>query len=63
MAGVIPYMVTSLSTVVCAWEINHAAETGAGFLMNERSAEALLHIIEPIQVGYGAVVRMQYLHH
>ena len=56
MAGVLPYMATSLSTVYCAWEINHAAETGAGFLMSERTAELLLHIIEPLQVGYGAVV-------
>jgi hypothetical protein len=56
MAGVLPYMATSLSTVYCAWEINHAAETGTGLLMSERTAELLLHIIEPLQVGYGAVV-------
>ena len=56
MAGVLPYMATSLSTVYCAWEINHAANTGAGFLMSERTAELALHAIEPLQVGYGAVV-------
>lgn len=56
MAGVIPYMATSLSTVYCAWEINHAAVTGAGFLMTERTAELALHAIEPLQIGYGAVV-------
>ena len=56
MAGVLPYVATSLSTVYCAWEINHASATGAGLLMSERTAEALLHVIEPIQIGYGAVV-------
>lgn len=56
MAGVIPYAVTSMATVVCAFEINHASEAGAGYLMSEKTAEALLHVIEPIQVGYGAVV-------
>lgn len=56
LAGVVPYMVTSLSTVYCAWEINHATATGTGLFLTERSAEDLLHIIEPLQVGYGAVV-------
>ena len=58
LAGVLPYMATSLSTVYCAWEINHASETGTGLFLDEKSAEALLHIIEPIQVGYGAVVSL-----
>jgi len=56
MAGVIPYMATSLSTVYCAWELNHAHATGSGFLMSDKTAELALHIIEPLQVGYGAVV-------
>ncbi|KAI7156164.1 hypothetical protein KC349_g6452 [Hortaea werneckii] len=56
MAGVIPYAATSLSTVYCAWEINRAAATGAGFLMSERTAELALHAIEPLQIGYGAVI-------
>jgi len=56
MAGVIPYLATSLSTVYCAYEIHHAAQTGSGFLMTEQTAELALHIIEPLQIGYGAVV-------
>lgn len=56
MAGVLPYLGTSLSTAYCAWEINHAAVTGAGFLLSERTAELGLHLLEPLQVGYGAVV-------
>ncbi|THX58395.1 hypothetical protein D6D06_02991 [Aureobasidium pullulans] len=56
MAGVLPYLGTSLSTVYCAWEINHAHNTGSGFLMSEQTAEAALHVLEPLQVGYGAVI-------
>ena len=56
MAGVLPYMATSLGTVYSAWEINHAAATGSGFLMSDKTAELALHVLEPLQVGYGAVV-------
>jgi hypothetical protein len=56
MAGVLPYLATSLSTVYLAWDINHASITGSGFLVSGQTAELLLHIIEPIQIGYGAVV-------
>jgi hypothetical protein len=56
LAGVLPYLATSVSTVYLAWDINYAHEHGEGFLMSGRSAEALLHLIEPLQVGYGAVV-------
>ncbi|KAH0367639.1 hypothetical protein KCU65_g4560, partial [Aureobasidium melanogenum] len=56
MAGVLPYLGTSLSTVYCAWEINHAHNTGSGLLMSEHTAEAALHVLEPLQVGYGAVI-------
>lgn len=59
MAGVVPYMATSLSTVYAAWEINQAATTGSGLLLNEKSAELMLHILEPIQIGYGAAVCSQ----
>jgi hypothetical protein len=56
MAGVLPYLATSLSTVYLAWDIEHAAHTGAGFLLSGETAEQLLHLIEPIQLGYGAMV-------
>lgn len=56
LAGVLPYLATSLSTVYCAWEINHAAVHGVGFAMNERTAELMLHVLEPLQIGYGATV-------
>jgi len=56
LAGVVPYMVTSLSTVYLAFDINHASEVGSGYLFSSQTAELLLHVIEPIQIGYGAVV-------
>ena len=56
LAGVLPYMATSLSTVYLAYDINHAEAHGSGLLMDPKTAEVLLHIIEPLQIGYGAVV-------
>ena len=57
LAGTLPYLGTSLATVFCAWDINYAEAHGTGWLLNEQSAETLLHLLEPLQVGYGAVVR------
>ncbi|KAL5336776.1 hypothetical protein BJX70DRAFT_371504 [Aspergillus crustosus] len=56
MAGVIPYLATSLETVYLAYEINRANSVGDGLIFSGQSAELLLHILEPIQVGYGAVI-------
>ena len=61
LAGVLPYMVTSLSTVYLAYDINHAQAHGSGLLMDPNTAEVLLHIIEPLQIGYGAVVCLNAL--
>lgn len=57
LAGVLPYLATSLSTAYLAWDINHASLTGEGFLVSGPTAEFVLNIIEPLQIGYGAVVR------
>ncbi|ODM22991.1 hypothetical protein SI65_00580 [Aspergillus cristatus] len=56
MAGVIPYLATSLQTVYLSYEINRANTTGDGLLFSGDTAELLLHLLEPIQVGYGAVI-------
>jgi hypothetical protein len=56
MAGVIPYLATSLETVYLAYEVNRASTGGDGLLFSGQSAELMLHMLEPIQVGYGAVV-------
>ena len=58
MAGVLPYLATSASTFYCAFEMHHAAEHGSGYLLSGQTAELALHIIEPLQVGYGAVVSL-----
>lgn len=63
MAGVLPYLATSLSTIYLAWDINYAAFNGEGFLLSGKTAELLLHIIEPIQIGYGAVVCLRMSAH
>ena len=57
LAGVVPYLLTSLSTVYLSFDIQYAAHHGQGFMMSGETAENLLHIIEPIQLGYGASVR------
>ncbi|KAL8742295.1 MAG: hypothetical protein Q9190_005198 [Brigantiaea leucoxantha] len=56
MAGVLPYLATSLTTLGLSWDINHAAPDGTGYIFSGPSAEFLLNIIEPIQIGYGAVI-------
>jgi hypothetical protein len=55
LAGVLPYLGTSLSTVVCAYEINHAV-AGYGYLMSAETASQMLQLLEPLQIGYGAVI-------
>ncbi|KAJ5107974.1 hypothetical protein N7456_004649 [Penicillium angulare] len=56
MAGVVPYLATSLQTVALSYEINHAAQTGDGLIFSGQSAELMLHMLEPVQVAYGAVI-------
>lgn len=56
MAGVVPYLATSLETVYLSYEINRAASLGDGLLFSGQSAELMLHMLEPVQVTYGAVV-------
>jgi len=55
MAGVLPYLGTSVATVACAYEINHSV-AGYGYVMSAQTASTMLHFLEPLQVGYGAVV-------
>jgi len=56
LAGLLPYVATSLSTFYCAWEIQHSHAHGTGLLLSDKTAEALLHVLEPLQVGYGAMI-------
>ena len=59
-AGVLPYAATSLSTVFLAYDINHAHATGNGILFSPETAHQLLDLVTPIQIGYGAVVSLQF---
>jgi hypothetical protein len=56
MAGVVPYLATSMQTVFLSYEINRAASLGDGLIFSGQSAELMLHMLEPIQIGYGAVI-------
>ncbi|KAL2433954.1 hypothetical protein ABEF95_013102 [Exophiala dermatitidis] len=56
LAGVIPYLATSLTTVYLSFDIQYAATHGTGFFLSGQTAEQLLHILEPIQLGYGASI-------
>jgi hypothetical protein len=55
-AGTLPYLATSLSTVYLAFDINHAGNHGSGYLFSPETAHQILAYLEPIQIGYGAVV-------
>lgn len=57
LAGVLPYLATSISTVYLSFDIQYAAHHGQGLFLSGEVAEQLLHIIEPLQLGYGATVR------
>ncbi|TLD21662.1 hypothetical protein E2P81_ATG08250 [Venturia nashicola] len=56
LAGVLPYLATSVATIGVAQEMNVAHEQGMGYVLTAEQAEHLLHILEPLQVGYGAVI-------
>lgn len=60
LAGTLPYMATSLSTVFLAWDLNKQWPTGNAFydtiFVDHETATYLLSIIEPLQLGYGAVI-------
>ncbi|KAI2601997.1 hypothetical protein GGR54DRAFT_626092 [Hypoxylon sp. NC1633] len=60
LAGTLPYLATSLSTVYLSWDLNTEWPTTSNFvnnvLISHDTAHYLLSIIEPIQLGYGAVI-------
>ncbi|KAI5821162.1 hypothetical protein BZA77DRAFT_238265, partial [Pyronema omphalodes] len=57
MGGLVPYVVTSFSTIYLAWDINYAAaHNGEGYLVSKETADHLLHIFEPVQIGLGAII-------
>ena len=55
LAGTLPYLATSISTVYLSWELNHSV-AGYGMIFSEKNAAYLLTLIEPLQIGYGASI-------
>ncbi|KAI8957625.1 hypothetical protein F5Y11DRAFT_360679 [Daldinia sp. FL1419] len=60
LAGTLPYLATSVSTVYLSWDLNTVWPTTSNFinsiLVSHDTAQQLLSIIEPIQLGYGAII-------
>ncbi|KAI1343748.1 hypothetical protein F5Y15DRAFT_367831 [Xylariaceae sp. FL0016] len=60
LAGTLPYLATSLSTVYLSWVINTPWPTTSSatnsVLIDHDTARQLLSTLEPIQLGYGAVI-------
>lgn len=60
LAGTIPYFATSFATVFLSWNLNAEWPSQSQFLnhimLSHENAAHYLHLLEPIQVGYGAVI-------
>ena len=57
MSGLAPYVVTSFSTIYLAWENSYAnSHHGTGYLVSKETADYLLQILEPTQIGLGAII-------
>ncbi|RBR26442.1 uncharacterized protein FIESC28_00736 [Fusarium coffeatum] len=60
LAGTLPYLGTSLSTVFLAWNLNKEIPTGNAFydtiMVDHETAKHFLNLLEPLQLGYGAVI-------
>ncbi|KAI1164526.1 hypothetical protein F5B18DRAFT_670838 [Nemania serpens] len=60
VAGTLPYLGTSVSTIYLAWVLNTPWPTSSTFannlLIDPETAARALATLEPIQLGYGAVI-------
>ncbi|CAN8104087.1 unnamed protein product [Discula destructiva] len=60
LSGTIPYLATSLATVYLSWDSNAEWPSQSQFLnhimISHEQAIHYLHLLEPIQVGYGAII-------
>lgn len=52
LAGLVPYVGTSATSLFLAWDLTHAQP----YLISAETAQNLLDVVEPIQLGYGAVL-------
>lgn len=59
-AGTIPYLSTALASLYLTWNLSTPWPTDSNllnsFLMSHETAHYLLALLEPIQIGYGAVI-------
>ncbi|KAI1134316.1 hypothetical protein F5Y05DRAFT_238120 [Hypoxylon sp. FL0543] len=60
LAGTLPYLATSLTTVYLSWDLNTEWPSTSNFvnniLISHDTARHLLSMLEPIQLGYGAII-------
>ncbi|KAK3385904.1 hypothetical protein B0H63DRAFT_473805 [Podospora didyma] len=60
LAGTLPYMGTSFATCYLAWDLSTTWPTGSvilnSLMISHETAAHWLQLLEPIQVGYGAVI-------
>ncbi|KAI1407325.1 hypothetical protein F5Y13DRAFT_132040 [Hypoxylon sp. FL1857] len=60
LAGTLPYLATSLTTVYLSWDLNTEWPSTSNFVnsifISHDTARHLLSVIEPIQLGYGAII-------
>ncbi|KAH6640080.1 hypothetical protein BKA67DRAFT_141356 [Truncatella angustata] len=60
LAGTLPYLATSFSNVYLSWALNTEWPTSSNFvnsiLMTHDNARYWLGVVEPLQMGYGAVI-------
>ncbi|RYP19641.1 hypothetical protein DL765_003234 [Monosporascus sp. GIB2] len=60
LAGTVPYLATSLTTVYLSWDLNTDFPSQSQFINNllisHESARHWLGLLEPLQLGYGAVI-------
>lgn len=54
--GLVPYVATSATTLFLAWDIGYSRTHGQPYFMTVESAQQILTALEPIQIGYGAVI-------
>ena len=59
LLGTFPYFGTSLSTLYLAWDLHKPGLTGGfgdALFLSHDSARYFLELLEPLQLGYGAVI-------
>ncbi len=60
LAGTLPYLATSISTLYLSWNLRTGYPTDSNllnsFMVSQETAQQWLQLLEHIQLGYGAVI-------